>query len=92
MPLRIEVRNRQVVSITYADGSPVGMKERMIFAPYQTIDSIFDVTSLDIDTSQPVRADYNSTYGYPELVQVHRTANAVDDVLSLAVNDFQRLP
>src|SRR5690349_14347598 len=44
MPLTIEVRGGQVLSMSYKDGSPVPDSDRQFFARYQTIDELFNFT------------------------------------------------
>ncbi len=92
MPLTIEVMDGQVQSMSYQDGSPVTGQDRLTFAPYQTIDSLFDFTSETIGTADEVKADYDATYGYPVNVQIDQIRNAADDELFLTVSDFQPLP
>jgi hypothetical protein len=92
MPLTIEVKDGQVQSMSYQDGSPVTEEDRLTFAPYQTIDSLFDFTSAAIGTADSVTAEYDAMYGYPVNVYIDRAKNAADDEMSLAVSDFKPLP
>jgi hypothetical protein len=92
MPLTIEVKDGQVQSMSYQDGSPVSAEDRLTFAPYQTIDALFDFTSAAIGTADEVKAEYDATYGYPAHVQIDRAKNAADDEMTLEVSSFQQLP
>jgi hypothetical protein len=92
MPLKIEVQDGQVVSMTYPDGSPVSGQDLATFAPYQTIDSLFDFTSVAVGKADEIKTEYDPKYGYPTRVQIDYIKQAMDDELALSVSDFEPLP
>ena len=94
MPLTIEVRDGETVSITYADGTPVAASDPNyeFFAKYATIDRIF----ADLETNlnggaDEVKASYDLASGYPTQIDYDFVKLAIDDELSLTISDFQRL-
>lgn len=91
MPLSIEVKDGQVVSMTYNDGSAVPDSEREFFARYETINALFDYTKGAMADADEIHIQYDSTYGFPSSVQIDFIKNAMDDELSLYVQSFERL-
>lgn len=91
MPLEIEVKDGQVVSMTYNDGSPVPDSERQTFADYETIDALFDYTKSAMKEADEIRIQYDATYGFPSEVQIDFMKNARDDELALHVQSFEPL-
>ena len=91
MPLSIEVKDGQVVSMKYADGTQVNENDRASFDQYATLDTLFDYTSKRMKNADEVKVTYNATYGYPEEVSIDVIKNAVDDELYLSVSGFEAL-
>ncbi len=91
MPLSIEVKDGQVVSMIYNDGSAVPDNEREFFAQYETINALFDYTKGAMRDADEIHIQYDSTYGFPSSVQIDFIKNAVDDELSLNVQGFEPL-
>lgn len=94
MPLTIEVRNGETVSITYTDGTPVASDDPNFehFARYATIDLIF----ADLETNLNGGADevivsYDAAYGYPAQIDIDYIKDAIDDELSLTISNFEVL-
>ncbi len=92
MPLTIEVRDGQVLSMYYKDGSLVPDADRQTFARYQTIDALFDFTSESLGKADEMHVQYDPSYGFPAKVQIDFIKNAMDDELSLFVPSLERLP
>jgi hypothetical protein len=91
MPLTIEVQDGKVVSMTYDDGSPVPEADRSIFAQYETIEDLFTFTRDAISRADEIHVTYDSTYGYPSIVQIDFVRNAADDELDLTVQSIEPL-
>ena len=92
MPLTIEVKEGQLVSMSYQDGSPVSAQDAPMFAQYETIDALFDFTEESMARADEMKAEYDATYGFPSEVQIDFIKNAADDELTLSVSDFEPLP
>lgn len=94
MPLTVEVRKGEVVSMTYADGTQVGAAEpgREFFDRFATIDRLFaDLESGDSSKADKVEITYDPTYGFPAQVSVDAIQNAVDDEYSVQISNFEAL-
>ena len=92
MPLTIEVKDGNLVSMLYNDGSPVPADQQPTFARYQTIDALFDFTGQSLSKADSMNIEYDRSYGFPSKVQIDFIKQAADDELSLFVRDFQVLP
>jgi len=95
MPLTIEVRDGQVVSLTNVNGDQVLDTDPnyQFFAPYATLDLLFS----ELDAAQNGKADkvtvtYDETYGFPKDLTIDFVEEATDDELYLTVTNFEPLP
>jgi hypothetical protein len=91
MPLTIEVQDGKAISMAYNDGSPVPEADRSIFAQYETIEDLFNFTQDAISRADEIHVTYDSTYGYPSIVQIDFVRNAADDELDLTVQSIEPL-
>lgn len=94
MPLTIEVKDGEVVSITRADGAKVDTTDNFyeFYQPYSTIDRIFLKLEADLTgEADEVAVTYDSTYGFPVNVSVDVIKEAIDDELSLQISNFEIL-
>ena len=93
MPLTVEVRSGEVVSMTYDDGTPVGDDmNREFFDRFATIDRLFDdMQSGQTSKADKVEATYDAAYGFPSQVNVDAIQNAVDDEYSVQISNFEAL-
>ena len=94
MPLTIEVKDGEVVSMTRSDGTAVNSTDPSydIFESYATIDRVF----LKLEADQTGDADevtvtFDSTYAYPANVAVDNIKEAIDDEISYQVSEFEIL-
>ncbi len=94
MPLTIEVKGGEVVSMIRPDGTTVNSTDPSydIFESYATIDRVF----LKLEADQTGDADevavtYDPTYGFPANVAVDYIKAAVDDEISYQVSNFDML-
>lgn len=93
MPLTIEVRDGQTVSVLAADGSPVSADEMAMFERYTTLDRLFDLTGAALDgEADQVDVVYDEKYGFPSQVNIDYIELAMDDELGLQVLSFEVLP
>ena len=94
MPLTIEVKDGEVVSMTRSDGTAVNSTDPSydIFESYATIDRVF--LKLEADQSgdaDEVIATFDSNYGFPANVAVDNIKEAIDDEISYQVSEFEVL-
>jgi hypothetical protein len=92
MPLSIEVENRNLISMSYRDGTPLTDYEKGTFGQYDTIDALFIFTKDSIAKADEIHVQYDPKYGYPSNVQIDFIKNAVDDEMMLTVDNFEALP
>ena len=92
MPLIIEVKDGQVVSMEYANGKAIEDVNREFFDNYSTIDRIFEQLEKDsAGEADEVVAAYDGTYGFPNDVKIDRIKEAIDDELYFTVSEFEPL-
>jgi len=93
MPLVIEVRDGQVVSMQYLSGSQIDPADREVFKSLSTIDRIFASVKADIDRGgDKLKILYNETYGFPIQVDIDVSQEIYDDESTLTVSSFEILP
>ena len=95
MPLNIEVKDGEVLSITYADGTPISTTdpEFEFFARYGTIERLFSELEADLaGAADEVTVSYDPVYGFPQTADIDIIKEAADDELSLTVSGFEILP
>lgn len=91
MPLTVEVKDGEVISITRADGTPVLITDSnfQIYYPYLTMDRLFSQLETDLaGEADEVTVTYDSTYGFPTEIAIDQIKAAVDDELSIQVSNF----
>ncbi len=94
MPLTIEVKDGEVVSMIRSDGSSVSPTDASydVYESYATIDRVF----LKLEADQTGEADevavtFDSNYGFPVNVAVDNIKEAVDDEISYQILEFEVL-
>jgi len=95
MPLKVEVQNGEIVSITASDGSIIAKTDPRYenFSKYATIDKLFAELKADQgDKADEVTVKYDATYGFPAEINIDFIKNAVDDELYLSAAAFEKLP
>ena len=95
MPLTIEVRDGQVVSITNNAGTEVLDTDPSyeFFMPYATIAQLFAELDANLNgNADEVTVKYDETYGFPTELNIDFVKEAVDDELYLTVSGFEPLP
>ncbi|HET9910548.1 MAG TPA: DUF6174 domain-containing protein [Anaerolineales bacterium] len=93
MPLVIEVRNGEVVSMEYQSGNEIDASSRELFEQYATIDHIFAELEKDINgEADEVVVKYDPMYGFPTEANIDVIKDAIDDELALTVSNFEKLP
>jgi len=92
MPLSVEVRDGQVVSLLDASGRPVPAVRLEMLERYAGIDKLFELVNQAIsDKADKVMVFYDPTYGFPSQVSIDYIKRAVDDELGLQVSNFEVL-
>ncbi len=94
MPLTIEVKDGEVVSMTRMDGSTVKAGEPLYDAAiaYSTMERVFDSLKADLNGgAEKVTVTYDPTYGYPNKIDIDNIIQAVDDELYIQISNFEVL-
>ena len=93
MPLVIEVKDGEVVSMEYQNGNPIDEGSRELFNKYATIDRLFSELEAALGgEAEEVTVKYDSTHGFPVELNIDFIKQAADDELYLTVSDFEPLP
>jgi len=85
-PVVVEVRGGAVEEQTYASGTSVDPQYSDLFTAVPGLFDLIDEAIRRDAAGLAVR--YNSTFGYPESIQVDWVAGAVDDEVSYRITDF----
>jgi hypothetical protein len=99
MPLIIEVKDGEVVSMEYKTGKEIDPQLLDLFNRYTTIDKLFNGLEKGFDTegddqgpADKVAAEYDATYGFPTKIDIDFAEQAADDELYLSISGFEVLP
>jgi hypothetical protein len=93
MPLVVEVKDGEVVSMEYQSGNEIDASSLELFEKYATIDRIFAELETNIyGKADEVTVKYDPTYGFPAEVSVDFIKEAIDDELALRISNFEKLP
>lgn len=94
MPLTIEVKDGEVVSMTNANGIPVSPTDSFydVYESYSTIDRLFLKLESDLaGEADEVTVEYDPAYGFPVNIAIDQIKEAIDDELSIQISDFEVL-
>jgi|RhiMetdeSRZDD1v2_1073273.scaffolds.fasta_scaffold03897_20 uncharacterized protein DUF6174 len=93
MPLLIEVKDGEVVSMEFQSGKEIDPSLHETFDKYATIDRFFAELETDLNgAADAVTAKYDPTYGFPTEVTIDFVQEATDDELYLTLSNFEALP
>jgi len=93
MPLVIEVKDGEVVSMEYQSGNPIDEGSREYFSTFASIDRLFSELEVDLaGEADEVTVTYDATYGFPAEVSIDFIKEAADDELYFTVSGFEALP
>lgn len=93
MPLVIEVKDGQVVSMQYKSGKEIDAANLEMFQRYDTLDKIFaEIEKARSEGADTVTVSYDDTYGFPKEVAIDFEQQAADEEIYLTVSNFEVLP
>ncbi|NWG34240.1 MAG: hypothetical protein HXY42_07335 [Chloroflexi bacterium] len=95
MPLTIEVKDGEIISMTDVNGEAFPMDDPMsdLVMKHATIDRLFsELKSDSVQTADRLTMSFDATYGYPVEVAIDFIELAADDELYLSVSAFEPLP
>lgn len=94
MPMSVEVRDGEIVSITDVNGAAFETSDPLneLVMKYATIDRIFaELQSDEVREADKLTAAYDSSYGFPTEVAIDFIEQAIDDELYLSISAFEPL-
>jgi hypothetical protein len=93
MPLIVEVKDGEVVSMEFQSGNPIDPSLLELFNKYTTIDRLFaELEAAQNGAADEVTVKYDPTYGFPTEAVIDVVQEATDDELYLNVSNFEALP
>ena len=99
MPLIVEVKDGEVVSLESATGKDLNPTNLQYYERYLTIDKLFaeiekgfKAEGSEEGAADKVEVEYDETYGFPTTITIDFIEEAIDDELYLTVADFEQLP
>jgi len=93
MPLIIEVKDGEVVSMEYQSGNDIDAGNLEYFQRFATIDKVFAELEKDLGgEADKVEVQYDETYGFPTEVSIDFIEQAADDELYLTLSNLEALP
>lgn len=94
MPMTAEVRQGEVISLAYADGTALRRTDanHEFLSRYTTMEGLFaELESGLSGEADEVTVTYDPTYGFPRTIHLDVIKDAIDDELSLEVTNFEVL-
>ena len=93
MPLVIEVKDGEIVSMEYQTGNPLDDGSREYFSSFATIDRLFaELEGVLHGEADKVIVTYDPAYGFPVELNLDFIEEVADDELYLTVSGFEALP
>jgi hypothetical protein len=93
MPLIIEVKDGQVVSMEFQSGKEIDPSLLELFNKYTTIDRLFTELEAGLNGgADEVTVKYDPTYGFPTEATIDVVKEATDDEHNLTISNFESLP
>jgi hypothetical protein len=92
MPLTAEVRQGEVVSLVYADGTALSPADAdyEFLSRYAPMEGLFAVLEAGLSgEADEVTVTYDPAYGFPRTIHLDVIEEAIDDELSLEVTNFE---
>ncbi|MEW6288040.1 MAG: DUF6174 domain-containing protein [Chloroflexota bacterium] len=94
MPLTVEVKDGEIVSMTDVNGEAFPVDDPMsdLVMKHATIERIFSELGSDsVQAADRLTIDFDPTYGFPSEVAIDYIELAADDELYLSVSGFEPL-
>jgi hypothetical protein len=91
MPLKIEVKDGQVVSMTDKDGQPISANYANSFDKATSIENLFAILDKAIGSASKVTVSYDPDYGYPKSIIIDYSKMVSDDEIGYYVKSFEVL-
>jgi cytochrome oxidase Cu insertion factor (SCO1/SenC/PrrC family) len=91
MPLKIEVEDGQVISMTDNNGQPPPANYAETFNRVASIENLFAILDKAIGSASKVTVSYDPDYGYPKSIVIDYSKMVYDDEIGYYVKSFEAL-
>lgn len=92
MPITVEVKDGQIVSMTDVNGKAVEGEFAQYIEEAASMDRLFDLAEKNASEADEIQVTYDAQYGFPTAINIDFIKMAVDDEISYYVNNFRPLP
>jgi hypothetical protein len=91
MPLKVEVKDDEVISITDKDGQPIPANYADTFNNAASIEKLFAILDKTIGVASKVTVEYDPDYGYPTKIGIINNKMITDSGIGYYVKNFEVL-
>lgn len=91
MPVVVEVKDGQIVSLTDVNGQPLREEFLETFEEAATVEGLFAVAEDSLSNADQVEVTYDTRYGFPTSISVDWIKMAIDDEIAYYVGAFKVL-
>jgi len=91
MPLKIEVKDGQLVSMTDKNGQPTSTNYAETFNQAASIEKLFGILDHAIGFASEVKVEYDPDYGYPTSIGIIYSKMITDNGIAYHVKNFEVL-
>lgn len=92
IPVSVEVKDGQIISLKDVNGQPLSENFRDTFEQAATVEGLFAIAGENLSNADQVEVTYDAQYGVPTSIVADRIRLAVDDEISYYVEFFEVLP
>jgi hypothetical protein len=89
MPLTVEVKDGEVITMTDKDGQPTPANYADTFNQAASIEKLFTILDQAIGSASKVTVVYNPDYGYPQSIVIDYSKLVYDDEIGYYVKNFE---
>ncbi len=88
MPLKVEVKDGEILSMTDKDGQPIPASYAETFTRAASLEKLFEILAQALGSASQVKVEYDSDYGYPKSIVIDRSKAVLDDEIGYYVENF----
>ncbi len=92
MPITVEVKDGEIVSMTDVNGKAVEGEFAQYIEEAASIERLFALAEKNASEADEIEVTYDAQYGFPSAINIDFIKLAVDDEISYYVNNFKPLP
>ena len=92
IPMTIEVRDGQIISVKDINGMDLDKHDLKVFERAGTIERLFDIAKGSISKAFSASVSYNAEMGFPDSIESDWDENVYDDEITYKVSEFEVLP